>query len=206
MFPCRLDENAQLMLLQPRHATELFACIQANYKRIRQFMTWLPDTFTLDDTKKRINESLERFAAGNGFEAGIWVDGALVGCARIHSVDQRHKSANIGYWLDAGFEGRGLVTKSCRVLMACGFDDLYLNRIEMRCMTPNRKSRSVIDRLGLTYEGLLRQRRWHHGQFADLYVFSMLAHEWRARQQATRPRSSIACSSLIDAGIQSSIA
>jgi ribosomal-protein-serine acetyltransferase len=65
-------------------------------------------------------------------------------------------SAEIGYWIDAGFEGRGLVTRTVGALLDHGFGPMGLRRVVIRTMVENVRSRAVARRLGFTEEGVIR--------------------------------------------------
>ena len=84
----------------------------------------------------------------------------------------------MGYWLADGWQGRGIVTKCCIALIQYGFNDLGLNRIEIKCATGNDKSGAIAEKLNFKREGILREAEWLNGTFIDLYLYSMLRDEW----------------------------
>jgi ribosomal-protein-serine acetyltransferase len=61
-----------------------------------------------------------------------------------------------------------------------GFHELGLNRIEIRCATGNKRSRSVAERLGFKPEGILRQSEWLYDHYVDHAVYAMLHEEFMA--------------------------
>ena len=64
---------------------------------------------------------------------GIWVDGKVVGAIGL-SVNTAWNGGELGYWLDEASEGRGLVTRACRLFIDHGFGELGLNRRpDQRC-------------------------------------------------------------------------
>lgn len=80
----------------------------------------------------------------------------LVGSAGLQ-IDRYSRSADAGYWIDAAFEGRGLVTRTMTVLLDQAFGPLGLARVTVRTEAANQRSRAVAVRLGFTEEGLHRQ-------------------------------------------------
>jgi ribosomal-protein-serine acetyltransferase len=188
MFVCKIDDNTELRLLEERHAGELFSLLDKNRSHLRLELLWLNDQFSLNDSNEYVRAGLERFATGNGLRAGIWSEGNLAGIVSLHNLVRVDRKASIGYWLGASYQGRGLATKACRVLINYAFDELKLNRLEIQCAPENDRSRRIPERLGFTQEGVLRQSWWIHDRFADEVVYGLLASEWIAAGAVEKPR------------------
>jgi ribosomal-protein-serine acetyltransferase len=178
MFTSKVDANTELRLLSPEDAEHFFKLVHENRQRLDEWMFWVTQDYSLADAERHITEALEKFAARNGFEAGIWFNGQLAGCIRYNYIDWTHKNTELGYWLGARFEGYGLATKACRALIDHAFGELKLHRVEIRCMSDNIKSQRIPERLGFVKEGVLRQIRWRREHFDDHIVYGMLATEW----------------------------
>lgn len=178
MFHYQIDAETELCLLNLEHLQPFFELAQQNQDHIREWMFWIGADYSLADAEQHIQHALERWAANDGFEAGIWYKGTLAGCVRYNYIDWTHRNTEIGYWLGAAFQGLGLATKACRALINHAFTDLALHRVEIRCLSENLKSRRIPERLGFIEEGLVRQVRWRRDHFADHVVYGMLASEW----------------------------
>jgi ribosomal-protein-serine acetyltransferase len=180
MFSFRIDDKIELRLLEERHAEELFALLDQNRSHLQSELIWLNDQFfSADHAKEYIKAGLERFAANNGLRAGIWLRGNLAGIVSLHNLIRADRKASLGYWLGASFQGRGLVTKACHILINHAFSELKLNRLEIQCDPENDRSWKVAERLGFTKEGVLRQSCWIRDRFVDQVVYGLLASEWQ---------------------------
>jgi ribosomal-protein-serine acetyltransferase len=182
MFSFRIDDQLELRLLEERHAEQVFSLLDGNRSHLRGELTWLSDQFSLNDTSEYIRIGLERFAARDGFRAGIWFEDELAGIISLHQLSWPDRRASIGYWLGARFQGQGLVTKACRTVINYAFSELKLNRVEIQCAVENIRSRRVPERLGFAQEGILRQSWCIRGVFVDQVVYGMLASEWHVGQ------------------------
>ena len=183
MFHRVVSPGVELRSVREEHAEALFALTQKNRERLRRWLPWVDRTRSVEDVRFFINhQAMPQYNENRGVHAGIWVEGKLAGSAGCHPIDWANRSTSIGYWLDADFEGRGLVTQCCAVLLDYLFHDMGLHRVEIRCGTGNHRSCAVPERLGFTREGIARHAEWVAGRFHDLYVWSMLAEEWQARR------------------------
>lgn len=179
MFSYKIDEDAELRLVEQRHAEELNALVTDNYDHIREWSWWLKDRERpVEETREWIRQNLEQFANNKGFAIGIWYKGAMAGEIDYSNLSWSHRRVEIGYWLGASFQGRGLITRSCRVLINHAFNELKLNRVEMICAVENKKSRRIPEKLGFREEGIIRQVEWLHDHFVDQVIYGMLAGEW----------------------------
>ena len=180
MFRWSLGDDLELRLLEDRHAEELFALTDANRAHLREWLPWIDFTVTPADTLNFIKSGLQQFADNNGFQAGIWFNGALAGVIGYHYISWTNRKTELGYWLGAAFQGQGLMTRSCRALVNHAFDELGLNRVEIRCAPDNTRSRAIPERLGFTQEGVVRHAERRHDRFGDLVIYGVLANEWRS--------------------------
>lgn len=178
MFICRLDAEAELRLLEDRHAAELFLLTDQNRGHLRRWLPWVDATTSIEITRKFIKNALKQFSTNRGFQTGIWYQGRLVGVIGYHRIDWFNRKTSIGYWLGASFQGKGLMTKACRALVDYAFGELKLNRVEIRCAAQNKRSRAIPERLGFVQEGISRQAEWLYDHYVDHVIYGMLASEW----------------------------
>jgi ribosomal-protein-serine acetyltransferase len=178
LFSARIDDDIELRLLELRHAEALFALVDENRERLRPWFPWLEEAKTPKDSESFIRGGLEQFAKNDGFQAGIWFGGELAGVVGLHYLDPRARRTEIGYWLGKAYEGKGIMTRTCRFLCAYLFGELALNRVEIRCAVPNRRSRAIPERLGFTQEGILRAVAQGVSGYEDQVVYGILAREW----------------------------
>ena len=187
-FRLAIDTDLELRLLEPEHAEELFALTDRNRQHLRPWLSWVDWARSADGTREFLESSLERFKSGWTLQAGLWWKGKLVGSISLDWIDSGNKSTSVSYWLDAGHQGRGIMTRSCRALVDYAFRERELNRIALLCTPENRRSRAVAERLGFKQEGVQRQAYWMYDHFEDLVLYAMLASEWSAALRQTEPQ------------------
>jgi ribosomal-protein-serine acetyltransferase len=178
-FSRPLAENAELRLLLPHYAEEMFAVNDANRAYLRPYMQWIDGTTGPEDTRAFIRRALQRMADGTEAHWGVWCEGRFAGTIGTAApFDFVNKKVEFGYWIAEDLQGRGLVTAASRVMLAYLFDILGLNRAELRIRTVNARSRAVADRLGFSLEGVQRQAVQHDGEAGDMACYGLLREEW----------------------------
>ena len=180
MFSHRIEDGLELRPVEERHAEELTALVRRDLAHLRRWMPWATERYSVEDAREFIRRNLRRCAEDQGFATLIFFHGRLAGSIGYNNIDWANRKADIGYWLAADLQGRGIITKSCRVLITYAFKELKLNRVEIYCAVENLRSRRIPERLGFTLEGTHRQAEWVHDHFKDLVSYSMLAGEWKA--------------------------
>lgn len=183
LFEKPISGNAVLFIREPRHAEAYFALIDANRERLREWLAWVDDVKSPEDIRSFIERTQKHCAESGDVIVGIGYDGRVAGMISLDHVDLHNGTASIGYWLGAEFEGKGLVTQACRILLRHAFEELRLNRVVL-CMQPdNERSKAVATRLGFSYEGTLRQDALHYGHRVDHEVHSLLRDKWISMQE-----------------------
>jgi ribosomal-protein-serine acetyltransferase len=182
MFLSSIDEQAELRLLEERHALELCVLTRRHWDHFRKWMPNFSDDYTLEESRDFIRQCRERFSRNREIPAGIWDAGELVGVVSLKSIDTANSIASLGYYIAATHQGRGLVTRACRILLDYAFGELQLNRVDIMCAPGNARSRAVPERLGFTEEATLREVQWLYNRYVDLVVYAMLRSDWRGAE------------------------
>jgi len=175
----RINGSLQLRQIAEDDAEELTALIDRNRSHLKEWLPWLDNSTCIRDTARFIGRSLEQADDANGFTFGIVREGTLAGVIGEHYVDSVNRRTELGYWLDAGQQGCGIVTRTAACLVDYAFDEQDCNRIILHCAVGNKKSRGVAERLGFVQEGILREAEWLYDHYVDLVVYSMLKGDWK---------------------------
>jgi ribosomal-protein-serine acetyltransferase len=158
-------------------AAELDRLIEANRDHLAPFMPWMTG-HAIDGTQAFIRSAMRQEDSDDGFQAVIVADGEIAGVAGFHRVDRINEITSIGYWMDAGHQGRGVMTATVATLVDIAFDEWGMHRIELRIAPENSRSRALAARLGFHEEGVLRgAERFGDGDHRDLIMHSLLRGE-----------------------------
>lgn len=177
-----VDKDIYLKLLNVEHTEDLFELIDKNRKSLRKWLPWVDTTRGVEDTRKFIYSSIGQYSRNDGFHAGIWYKDILVGVIGLHMIDHNNRYTSIGYWLDEEFQGKGIMTKACDALIRYIFNELKLNRVEIRCAEENIKSKAIPERLGFVKEGILRETEFLYDHYVNHVVYGLLRDEWNKEQ------------------------
>jgi ribosomal-protein-serine acetyltransferase len=180
MYPMRLKvcDSVELRQIVPEDVEDLTELIDRNRSYLREWLPWLDNSTSVMDSARFIGRSIEQAKDDNGLTLGILFNGKLVGVIGQHYVDSLNRRTEIGYWLDATHQGRGIVTRAVARLTDYAFRAQDCNRVILQCAAENTKSRAVAERLGFVKEGTLREAEWLYDHYVDLVVYSMLKRTW----------------------------
>ncbi|MFW6060118.1 MAG: GNAT family N-acetyltransferase [Phycisphaeraceae bacterium] len=187
-FVLPVDDELALRLLEPHHADEVFAVIDANREHIGRWMPWVAVTRSAQDTRAFAQRALHELADHKQLAMIVLERGRVVGGTgwtdwkqARHCENVEFASADIGYWLAADAQGRGIMTRSVRALVRHAFHDRGLHRLTIRCEPANEQSGAIPRRLGFRHEGTMRRiARWND-RWIDHELFALLADEWDDR-------------------------
>jgi ribosomal-protein-serine acetyltransferase len=179
MISRRLDDDLELRPVDEGCAEELTALVRRDLAHLRPWMPWASERYSIEDAREFIRRQIRQYAEDQAFATIIFYAGRIAGSIGYNNIDWSNRKADIGYWLGAAYEGRGIMTRACRALVEYAFHELRLNRVEIYCAVDNHRSRRIPERLGFRQEGTHRQAEWVHDHFKDLVSYSALAAEWK---------------------------
>ncbi|NDV47729.1 N-acetyltransferase [Paludibacter sp. 221] len=144
------------------------------------FSEWLPFveyTKEVSDTLMFVEQTIH--GDPNNLTCAIYFENQFVGLVGLKDTDVSNNKTEIGYWLSEGFQKRGIMTRACRAIIEYAFDEMGMNRVQLKAATGNIKSQQVAERLGFKREGIEREGELHSRGYVDLVVFGVLKSEWK---------------------------
>lgn len=95
-------------------------------------------------------------------------------------IDKRRHTAELGYSIARAHWGSGFATEAARTVVKWGFETHCLAKISAQANIDNERSWRVMERIGMTKEGVLRSevpdRKPGHRQ--DMARYGVLRDEW----------------------------
>lgn len=109
-------------------------------------------------------------------------DDVLIGMVGLH-MREEHKRAELGYWIGVPYWKQGYATEAAQRVLDWGFQTLGLNRIHAQHFAGNPASGRVMQKIGMKYEGTLRQHFIRFDEFRDSVCYGILREEWEAARK-----------------------
>ena len=136
---------------------------------------------SLDDTRESMAPAIEDKSNSprTKYAWGLWFENQLAGKAGMNVMPQKYRRAEIYYVLNPKFWGRGIATEAAKTLVSFGFNELNLHRIEAGVATENIASINVLEKLGMTREGVGRKILPIRGKWVDNYAYSIIEDDPR---------------------------
>ncbi|MCS5496345.1 GNAT family N-acetyltransferase [Cnuibacter physcomitrellae] len=173
LFTHDLGDGYDLALRDTSTVDAVFALTVANIDRLRLWEPWAQHEPTRESTVAFTVASLHALAEGTEVPCVIRYRGEPVGTISLR-IRTFTSVAEIGYWIDAAHEGRGVVTRATRALVDHAFDDLGLARVELHTAAHNARSRGVAERLGFVREGTMRSAHPVGDERHDMDLYALL--------------------------------
>ena len=154
----------------------------ASDDEVTQYLIW--DTHkTIGDSQGFIQFTLGRYERDEAGDWGIVLReaGRLIGSVGFAGCDMKNRRAEIGYVLSKPFWGQGIMPEAVKQILQFGFEEMGLNRIESCHFQPNEKSGRVMQKVGMSFEGIARERIFAKGKYWDIKQYAILRAELPAK-------------------------
>ncbi|NVB83996.1 MAG: GNAT family N-acetyltransferase [Kofleriaceae bacterium] len=156
---------------------------QAGDKRVAKYLIAVPTPYPVVLARRWIDARLSWWIHGRGVTLAIARREApdeLIGTVSLRRF-ARDRRAELGYWLGIDAWGKGYATEAADALVGHGFSQLRLSRIYAQVLEGNEASCRVLEKLGMTNEGIRRRHIRKGKKLLDVVMFGMLRHEWFER-------------------------
>ena len=157
-----------------------YACRQD----VTKYLTWNPHPDRAY-TKQYLQYLGSRYAVGMFYDWAVIYepDHKMVGTCGFTSFNCSSDSAEVGYVLNPDYWGKGIAVEALLRVLQFGFEELKLHRIEAKFIEENKPSLRVMEKVGMTFEGICREGMLIKGKYVNVGICSILRSEWEALQK-----------------------
>lgn len=180
MVAFRVDKEITVREFREDDAEEVFRAVKENYGRLVSFMDWITPEYSITSAEEFIVQSVKGREERTNLSLGIFRSDRFIGSIGFVHFDWAAMKTEIGYWIAAEDEGKGIVSRAVTLLIAFAIRELGINRIEIRCSAENLRSSAIPLRLGFQKEGHLRRSEFRNGRLHDFEIYGLLASEWES--------------------------
>ncbi|NMO57644.1 GNAT family N-acetyltransferase [Actinoplanes sp. TBRC 11911] len=132
----------------------------------------------------RAQTAVANFMASDPDKAGWFqyavervADRTLIGDVAVHLHDNLLQ-AEIGFTLATPYQKQGFGAEAVRAVLDRLFRVQGLHKVTGECDARNTASAALMERVGFTREGHLRQQTFIKGEWTDDLLYGLLAEEW----------------------------
>lgn len=168
-----------LRRLTPGDAQSIYDHV--NHKDIARWTLTIPWPYKKELAVKFIRSSQRQWRKGTHYTFGIIPQGLYrpVGIISLTRVDQKHRCAEVGYWLGKAYWNQGLTCAALSLILKFAFKELKLYRVYALTFAPNKASQRVLEKNGFVQEGVMRQAVTRYGKRHDFINYGLLLPEYR---------------------------
>ena len=148
-------------------------------EEVTRYLLWSPHA---DEgyTYRYIGHLQSEYKTGNFYDwAVVYTEHKkMIGTCGFTNFSIPNNSAEIGYVLNPKYWGMGIAPEAVNAVFDFGFNELKLNRIEAKYIYGNSRSRRVMEKCGMTFEGIHRSMIYNKGEYKDIGVCAILSYEY----------------------------
>ncbi|WP_018476515.1 GNAT family N-acetyltransferase [Pontibacter roseus] len=173
--PNLITERLELRLVRPEDAA--FILQGLSDRHVTEYYAVHYDTPEAVQEQMKFSDDLVQNGTGAWWAFSLKGEGELMGACGLSSLEEEHQKAEIGFWLLPEHWGKGYTPEAAQAVLDYAFSQMRLNCIEAIVEGGNGASEKVLQKLGFTCEGRLREREMKNGRFIDLIYYSILKRD-----------------------------
>lgn len=144
-----------------------------------KYLSWQAHK-NIDETLKILNKWLSEYKNKNSYRWCITLknNDNVIGDISVIDLLEKNACCEIGYVLSKRYWNRGIMTEALRAVIKYLFENVGLNRIQLKHMIDNPASGKVMIKCGMQFEGVLRKYDIKNsGEYCDCAIYSILKNE-----------------------------
>lgn len=173
MFTKKIDDELQLALVKPSFAKDYYRIVSQQKDYLGE---WLPWVAKMDGEKPFVEFAkamLHKYADGENLTCAIFYHNELVGNISFNTINHDLKKVGIGYWLSQNYQGKGIMTRAVKAMLAIAKDELNIELAVIKASEGNLPSRAVAERLGFSFDGIIKNAELVNGKILNHTIYTL---------------------------------
>lgn len=152
----------------------------ASRSEVTEYLLWSPHESEAS-TRRYLSYLQGRYRAGDFYDWAVTLrtDGKMIGTCGFTRINTDYNCAEIGYVLNNDYWGNGYAPEAVRKVLEFGFMTLGLHRIEAKYMAGNDRSRRVMEKAGMQFEGFAREAYFVKEHYVTVGTCAILEDEFK---------------------------
>ncbi len=171
-----LQDGVVLRVLEPDDAPALAAALVRNREHLAPWEpSRPPEYFTVDGQLDRIERMLTAVAQGTQLPLVLSHDDHVVGTINLNDIVLgAFQNGHVGYWTDARFQSRGLMSRALARVIDFARGPLGLHRLQAGTLVENVRSQRVLERNGFVRFGVAPEYLHIAGRWQDHVLYQRI--------------------------------
>lgn len=177
-------ETKRLIIRRLRMTDSMDIYNYSKDERVAQHVLWTAHK-SIEQSAGYIRFLQAQYRIGSVASLGIEYKetGKIIGTIGFMKLDIESSSAEIGYSLKYDMWNKGIMSEALDAMLSFGFFSLGLNRIEAYCETDNPASARVLEKCGMSFEGIARNKFYNKNKFVDVRQYSILFSDYKEKDK-----------------------
>ena len=181
-IPTLTTERLTLRRMKPSDAEDMYE--YSRLEAVTEYLLWYPHK-NIEQTSDYLHFLQTRYRTGDFYDWAV-VDNdtkKMIGTCGFTRLDFNHNLAEVGYVLNPEYWGRGIAAEAVRRVMDFAFMELNVHRVEAKYIVGNERSRRVMEKCGMSFEGVARSSMYIKGQYRDIGTCAIISDEYMAKRE-----------------------
>lgn len=170
--PTLTTPRLKIRAFRPEDFESFYTAI--NEPKIATSMGALSYPYPKEEAIKWFESHEEMEVSGRSLVMAITFEEKVIGAVSLVGISYQHSRCAVTYWISTPYWGNGYCTEALEAVIQFAANELSIHRIFAQCFERNYSSRRVLEKAGMTFDGLFVNDYKKDGVFENIVQMSLI--------------------------------